>query len=95
MDSRAESSSPFSLMRGLNTPLMRSWETAEEMAMSRPAAVDSAAARPPATTSAITQLGRLAISGLAMTMMSRSTVSSLPCQPSCSASLENAGLSAL
>ena len=45
------------------------------------AAVDSAAAMPPAATSAITQFGKPAISGLARTMMSRSTVSSLPCQP--------------
>jgi hypothetical protein len=55
---------------------------AEEMASSRPAAVDRAAARPPAATRAMTQLGSLAISGLARTMMSRSTlVSSLPSQP--------------
>ena len=37
-----------------------------------PAAVDSAAASPPAATRAITQLGSLAISGLARTMMSLS-----------------------
>ena len=37
------------------------------------AAVDKAAARPPAATSAITQPGRFPISGLASTMMSRST----------------------
>jgi hypothetical protein len=53
----------------------------EEITSSRPAAVDRAAAIPPAATSAITQLGRPAISGLARTMMSRSTLSSLPCQP--------------
>ncbi len=45
----------------------------EEMASNKPAAVDSAAARPPATTRAITQAGSAAISGLASTMMSRST----------------------
>jgi len=55
--------SPFSLMLGAKTPFTRSCETAEEMAISRPAAVDSAAARPPAATSAMTQLGSSAISG--------------------------------
>ena len=55
---------------------------AETMASNRPAAVDSAAAIPPAATRAMTQLGSLAISGLASTMMSRSTlIISLPCQP--------------
>ncbi|MCY1309641.1 hypothetical protein D9M68_988040 [compost metagenome] len=78
-------SSPFSLMSGLMAPLIRSWEMAEEMASSRPAAVDSAAARPPAATRAITQLGSNAISGLASTMMSAFTVSSLPFQPAASA----------
>ena len=58
----------------MNMPLSRSWEIAEAIASSRPAAVDSAAASPPAATSAITQLGSLAISGLASTMMSRSTL---------------------
>ena len=58
------------------------WEIAEAIASSRPAEVDSAAARPPAATSAITQFGKLAISGLASTMMSRSTlIISLPFQP--------------
>ena len=57
---------------------------ADEIAISRPAAVDSAAARPPAATSAITQLGSSAISGLASTMMSALTVSSLPFQPAAS-----------
>ena len=41
---------------------------------SNPAAVDNAAARPPAATSAMIQFGRLAISGFARTMMSRSTL---------------------
>ena len=55
---------------------------AEEIANNRPAAVESAAASPPATTRAITQPGSLAISGLASTMMSLSTwVISLPFQP--------------
>jgi hypothetical protein len=75
------SSSFFSLMFGAKTPLTRSCETAAEMAISRPAAVDRAAARPPAATSAITQFGSSAISGLASTMMSALTVSSLPFQP--------------
>ena len=79
------SSSPFSLMLGAKMPLIKSCETAEEIAISRPAAVDSAAARPPAATSAITQFGSNAISGLASTMMSALTVSSLPFQPAASA----------
>ena len=55
---------------------------ADEMASKRPAAVESAAARPPAATRPMTQLGRLAISGLASTRMSRlNLVSSLPTQP--------------
>ena len=37
------------------------------------AAVDNAAAKPPAATKAITQLGKLAIAGLANTIISRST----------------------
>ena len=69
----------------MNTFLTRSCETADEIAISRPAAVDSAAARPPAATSAITQLGSSAISGLASTMMSALTSSSLPFQPAASA----------
>ena len=72
-------------MLGANTPLTRSCDTAEEIAISKPAAVDSAAAKPPAATSAITQLGSSAISGLAITMMSGFTVSSLPFQPAASA----------
>ena len=55
----------------------RSCEIAEEMTSSRPAAVDSAAASPPAATSAMTHAGSLAISGFASTMMSRSMVISL------------------
>ena len=63
-------------------PLRRSCEIAEEIARRSPAAVESAAANPPATTRAITHPGRLAISGLASTMMSLSTVViSLPAQP--------------
>ena len=47
------------------------------MTSSSPEAVDRAAASPPAATRAMTQAGRSAISGLARTMMSRSTYSSL------------------
>ncbi|MCY1548532.1 hypothetical protein D9M68_846520 [compost metagenome] len=79
------SNSFCSLMSGLKTFFTRSCDTAEEIAISKPAAVDSAAARPPAATRAITQLGSSAISGLASTMMSAFTVSSLPFQPAASA----------
>src|SRR5690606_14941309 len=48
IDTRAASNSPFSVMLGLKVRLIRSWLTAEEIASSRPAAVDNAAARPPA-----------------------------------------------
>ena len=81
IDTRAAISSPFSLMLGLRVFLIKSCEMAEEMANSKPAAVDKAAAKPPAAIRPITQLGRLAISGLASTKMSLLTVSSLPCQP--------------
>ena len=74
---RPAMSSPFSEMVGAIMPLIRSWEMAEEMARSRPAAVDRAAARPPAPTRPTTQLGSLAISGLANTMMSWSILTSL------------------
>ncbi len=74
-------SSFFSLIDGTNIPLIRSCETAADITSNNPAAVDNAAAMPPAATSAITQFGNPAISGLASTMMSLSTLSSLPCQP--------------
>ena len=45
---------------------------ADEITNNNPAVVDSAAAKPPAATRAITQTGKLAISGLAKTTMSRS-----------------------
>ncbi len=48
-----------------------------EITRSNPAAVDSAAARPPAATKPTTQFGSRAFSGLANTMMSLSIVSSL------------------
>ena len=70
-------SSSFSDMSGLMIPFIRSWEMAAEMTSSRPAAVESAAARPPAPTRPTTQLGSLAISGLARTMMSWSILTSL------------------
>ena len=47
------------------------------MTNNRPAAVESAAATPPAATSAMTQPGRPAISGLASTIISRSIYTSL------------------
>ena len=65
--------------------------TAEEMASNRPAAVDRAAAIPPAAIKPITQPGRLAISGLASTRMSLLTVSSLPAHPRASAVSSNEG----
>ena len=43
-----------------------------EMTSNNPAAVESAAASPPAATRAITQSGKFAISGFANTIMSRS-----------------------
>ena len=61
-------------MSGLNTPLSKSRDIEEDMASSKPAAVDKAAAKPPAATIAIIQLGRLAISGLARTIISLSTL---------------------
>ena len=49
----------------------------EEITNNSPAAVDKAAARPPAATRAITQFGYFAISGFAKTIISLSTISSL------------------
>ena len=74
---RAYISSCRSEMLGISVFFSRSWLIEVEMTSSSPAAVDNAAARPPAATSAITQPGSLAISGLASTMMSRSTYTSL------------------
>ena len=96
MEMRPARSSDFSEMLGAIMPLIRSWEMAEEMASKRPAAVERAAARPPAATRAMTQLGSLAISGLARTMMSLSTlVISLPFQPKDSALALKASLLSL
>ena len=96
IDTRAASSSPFSVISGLNVFLIRSWLTADEIASSRPAAVDSAAARPPAAIRAITQPGRPAISGFASTRMSWLKVTiSLPCQPRSAATAANSVLPSL
>src|SRR6056297_1559882 len=73
---RAAHSSCFSERSGLSTFLIKSWETEEEITSNNPAAVDKAAARPPAAIKPITQAGKFAISGLANTIISRSTVNS-------------------
>ena len=52
--------------------LSKSCETEVEITNNKPAEVDKAAAKPPAATKAITQAGKLAISGVANTMMSLS-----------------------
>ena len=75
--------------------LMAIAETAAEITRSSPAAVDKAAAIPPAATRATTQSGRAAISGFASTMMSRSTTSSFPRQPAFSAERAKASLASL
>ena len=76
IDIRAQASSCFSVIWGMNVRFNMSWATEVEMTRSKPAAVDSAAASAPATTSATTQAGSSAISGLASTMMSLFTFSS-------------------
>ena len=63
-------------MSGFICFLIKSWEIEVEITNNNPAAVDNAAARPPAATNAITQLGKLAISGFANTMISLSTYNS-------------------
>ena len=73
----AASNSCLSVISGLRVRLSKSCETEVEITSSKPAVVDSAAAIPPAATSAITHAGKLAISGLANTIMSRSTFTSL------------------
>ena len=73
---RAAINSPFSLMSGRSPRLSRSWLTALDTTSRRPAAVESAAASPPAATRPTTQSGSPEISGFASTMMSRSTTSS-------------------
>ena len=52
--------------------LTRSFETEVEITSNSPAAVDSAAAKAPAATKAITQAGKFAISGFARTIISLS-----------------------
>ena len=69
-------SSARSVISGHRAPRNKSRETADETTSSRPAAVESAAASPPAATRPMIQLGNAAISGFASTMMSRSIVSS-------------------
>ena len=71
---RLAASSSFSEISGLNTPLSKSRDIDDEIANNKPAAVDNAAASPPAATNAITQFGSLAISGFAKTIISRSTL---------------------
>ena len=74
-------SSLFSDIFGITTPLIMSCEIDDDITNNKPAAVDNAAAIPPAATKAMTQFGKPAISGLASTIMSLSTFNSLPCQP--------------
>lgn len=74
--SRARRSSWVSERLGANCRLTRSWEIAVEMTRMSPAAVESAAASPPAATRAMTQLGSCVISGTARNMISLSKVSS-------------------
>jgi hypothetical protein len=76
---RARRSARRARDRGRRLRFSRSWLTAVEITSSSPAAVDSAAASPPAATSPTTQFGSPAISGFASTMMSRST--SARCAP--------------
>ena len=77
-ESRAAASSRRSLIPGRQNRFSRSCETEAEITSSSPAAVESAAARPPAAVSPTTQAGSRAISGLASTMMSRSMTNSAP-----------------
>ena len=57
MANREAISSCRSEMSGINVRLSRSCEIADEIASNSPAAVDRAAASPPAATNAITQFG--------------------------------------
>src|SRR5690606_22616354 len=56
-DIRAAHNSPFSVIFGQTIFFNKSCETEEEITSSNPAAVDNAAASPPAATNAITQSG--------------------------------------
>ena len=78
---RAANSSCLSVMFGLKPFFNKSCEIDVEITNSRPAAVDSAAARPPAASSATTQFGSFASSGEASTMMSRLIFISLRSSP--------------
>src|SRR5690606_2789832 len=75
-DKRAAINSPFSEIFGLIIFLIKSCDTDAEITNNNPAAVESAAAKPPAATKAMTQLGNLAISGFANTIISLSTTNS-------------------
>ena len=79
--SRAAKSSCLSVISGRSDFLSRSCEIDVEITSNKPAAVDKAAANPPAATRAMTQFGSLANSGLARTMMSRLIVISLRSSP--------------
>ena len=68
----AKNNSCFSVIFGMIIFFNKSCEIEAEITRSKPAAVDSAAAKAPAATRAITQFGNLAISGLAKTMISLS-----------------------
>jgi hypothetical protein len=74
--SLAAINSPFSEISGFILFLIRSCATDVEITSSKPAAVESAAASPPAATNAITQSGNPAISGFAKTIISLSIYSS-------------------
>src|SRR5690606_40851763 len=74
---RAHSNSCLSVIFGVKFRFNKSCETDVEITNSKPAEVERAAATPPAATKATTQAGKLAISGFANTMISRSTVISL------------------
>src|SRR5690606_41239513 len=73
---RAIHNSRFSFIEGIKV-LQRSRDTAVDITSKSPAAVDSAAAKPPAATNPTTQLGNRAISGAASTIMSLSMTISL------------------
>src|SRR5690554_3073710 len=78
---RAHISSCLSVIFGVKVRFNKSWDTEVEITSSKPAEVDNAAATPPAATNATTHAGKLAISGFARTMMSRSTDISLRSSP--------------
>ena len=63
-------SSFFCDIDGYKIFFIKSLDTAVDITSNKPAAVDNAAAKPPAATRAITQAGRLAISGFAKTIIS-------------------------